>query len=79
MNTNLTNTIQSIARSFGEDLKSAGDVILLHSTVGRYLRNHYSLWKPETPLAVEIQKVTGYTHPDEMSDWLLREAKKLVK
>ncbi len=38
----------------------------LHHTLGRYLRNKWSLWQ-NSPLAIHMRQVQRINHPDDMS------------
>lgn len=45
------------------------EIILLHHTLGRKLRNQWSLWTEST--LKEYFKNLGITHPDDMSEIIL--------
>jgi hypothetical protein len=41
---------------------------VVHHTVGRHIRNEWSLWKKGTPLAVDFQqRFNLFGHPDDIS------------
>jgi hypothetical protein len=56
---------QTFLREGGEQAASE-----LHHTLGRYLRNKWSLWS-ESELAQHMNNVQGVTHPDDMSHAIL--------
>lgn len=53
----------------------------LHHGLGRYLRNHWSLWEIDSPLKRDAAMKYGIAHPDDISglilDWALHRIKKL--
>lgn len=53
-----------------EYLKENGSVAV-HHTLGRYIRNEWGLWTG-SELKSELEK-KGLTHPDDMSDYIIRE------
>lgn len=53
-----------------EYLKENGSVSV-HHTLGRYIRNEWGLWTG-SELKGELEK-KGLTHPDDMSDYIIRE------
>lgn len=53
-----------------EYLKENGSVAV-HHTLGRYIRNEWGLWTG-SELKSELEK-KGFTHPDDMSDYIIRE------
>jgi hypothetical protein len=52
------------------------DLILLHHTVGQYIRNTYGLWHPNNPLIVEGDLGDG--HPDGISFTIIKEFHKYL-
>lgn len=42
-----------------------------HHTVGRYLRNNWSLWEPDTPLKRDAVYTYGIAHADDISGLIL--------
>ena len=57
-------------RMHREYLKENGSVAV-HHTLGRYIRNEWGLWTG-SELKSELEK-KGFTHPDDMSDYIIRE------
>lgn len=53
-----------------EYLKENGSVAV-HHTLGRYIRNEWGLWTG-SELKSYLEK-KGLTHPDDMSDYIIRE------
>ena len=43
----------------------------VHHTIGRYLRNNWSLWEPDTPLKRDAVNSYGIAHPDDISGLIL--------
>jgi hypothetical protein len=52
------------------EITNENDMIMYHSTFGRWMRNNWGLWD-DSPLAKRLENF-GIEHPDEMSDALLR-------
>lgn len=65
LNKMLCSDAQTFLKEGGE--KAASE---LHHTLGRYLRNKWSLWS-ESELAQHMNNVQGITHPDDMSHAIL--------
>lgn len=53
-----------------ENESGEGDVFQFHSGLGRWIRNHWGLWKQEGPLYEQL-KVLGLEHADDMSSLIL--------
>ena len=47
----------------------------MHHSLGRYIRNEWSLWEPDTPLANDYQKTFHlFPHADDMSGMIITTA-----
>lgn len=44
---------------------------IVHHTVGRFLRNAWSLWDPDTPLKRDAVKTYGIAHADDISGLMM--------
>ena len=75
--TNIDEAMQSLAEFLSEEDRTAianmaeDDVITLHHTLGRWIRNNWGLWIGG-PLQ-DHMKSLGFTHADDMSGSLIRE------
>lgn len=51
-----------------------GSTAVIHHTAGRYMRNTWSLWSPDTPLKRDAVNKYLIAHPDDISglifDWV---------
>jgi hypothetical protein len=65
LNRMLSADAQSFLKEGGEQAASE-----LHHTLGRYLRNRWSLWS-DSELAQHMRDAQGITHPDDMSHAIL--------
>ena len=54
----------------GEILKNLLSVSV-HHTIGRYLRNSWSLWNPDTPLKRDAVNTYGIAHADDISGLII--------
>lgn len=65
------------------------DIVMYHSTVGRYIRNHYGLWNADHPLTKnwhaninrDIRSGIDYSkdHPDHISSLVMEAVWKLCQ
>jgi len=47
--------------------------LAVHHTLGRWIRNNWELWNEEdNELKVSLKKL-GYSHPDDMSNYIIEE------
>lgn len=50
----------------------------VHHTLGRWIRNNWGLWDEHSELKLNIAKL-GYIHPDDMSNFIIKEYIKHLK
>ena len=49
----------------------------VHHTLGRWIRNNWGLWNEFSELKFNLAKL-GYIHPDDMSNFIIKEYKKYL-
>ncbi len=49
--------------------------IALHHSLGTWIRNNWMLWA-DSELKQNISKITGLEHPDDISNYIIKEYKK---
>lgn len=54
------------------------NALLVHHSLGRWIRNNFGLWEENSILKENIGKL-GYTHPDEISNYIIEEYIKYLK
>lgn len=54
-------------KALGED-----DLIQTHFGPGMYVRNHLSLWNPESRITKDVKEWFGVTHEDDVSMEIIR-------
>lgn len=52
--------------------------IEFHHTLGRWIRNTFCLWDKDSGLKDELIS-KGFTHPDDMSNYIIEEYQKYLK
>lgn len=52
--------------------------IYVHHSLGRWIRNNWNLWNGESELKESLLKL-GYSHPDDMSNYIIEEFIKYLK
>lgn len=48
------------------------DLVLYHSTLGRYIRNHYKLWERQWTPIIENGVDVSPEHPDSISNEIIK-------
>lgn len=71
--------IESIILEKDEDSFAAFCHSQLSNGVGMQIRNTLRLWEPETPLHQEFVTKHNLTHPDDMSDFIIRVVYNIIK
>ena len=54
------------------------NALSVHHSLGRWIRNNFGLWEDDSQFKQEISKL-GYTHPDEISNYIIEEYIKYLK
>jgi len=52
--------------------------ISVHHSLGTWIRNNWNLWNDESEIRKNISKL-GYTHPDDISNYIIEEFIKYIK
>ena len=52
--------------------------ISVHHSLGLWIRNNWNLWNGESEIKENLYKL-GYTHPDDMSNYIIKEFIKYLK
>ena len=52
--------------------------ISVHHSLGLWIRNNWNLWNGESEIKENLHKL-GYTHPDDMSNYIIKEFIKYLK
>lgn len=52
--------------------------ISVHHSLGRWIRNNWNLWNGESEIKESLLKL-GYSHPDDMSNYIIEEFIKYLK
>ena len=52
--------------------------ISVHHSLGRWIRNNWNLWNGESEIKESLLKL-GYSHPDDMSNYIIEEFVKYLK
>lgn len=52
--------------------------IYAHHSLGRWIRNNWNLWNGESEIKESLLKL-GYSHPDDMSNYIIEEFIKYLK
>ena len=79
--TNLTNAIDILNQEISENDKRyilENGSLSVHHTLGRWIRNNWGLWG-NSELKQNIIKFTGFTHPDDMSNYIIEQFIKYLK
>lgn len=70
----INHIVESLDEKECEFIRSSGDSVVIHHTVGRYIRNNWSLWSPDTPLKRDAVETYQIAHADDISglifDWV---------
>lgn len=72
-------TVNAINKMTEDDFAATCQSIYLSGGVGMHIRNTFGLWQKTGPIATEFKDAYGITHPDSMSDYLIRQAYKNLK
>ena len=75
--------VESLADEEKRDIRFASSQDSLcagHHTVGRYIRNEWSLWEPDSPLKRNAVETYGIAHADDISgliiEWVFAKIKR---
>ena len=52
--------------------------ISVHHSLGMWIRNNWNLWNGESEIKENLHKL-GYSHPDDMSNYIIEEFIKYLK
>jgi len=81
---NIPKNIEEVFDFFDKNLTEADKKMLLkhkaiefHHTLGRWIRNNFGLWEESELKAWLIDK--NFTHPDDMSNYIIEEYQKHLK
>lgn len=73
---NLFEAIQELDKSLSKDDKEyllENGALSLHHSLGRSIRNHWGLWDKEDNKLKVILKKLGFEHPDDMSNYIIKQ------
>lgn len=78
---NLKEAIVKLDNDLTEDDKQfliENGALLVHHTLGRWIRNNWGLWDEHSELKLNMAKL-GNIHPDDMSNFIIEEYIKHLK
>ena len=72
------NTVKCIKTETENDFAAKSNTFLLGGGLAMKIRNGFNLWDENSDIVKEFNEI-GMTHPDEMSDYILRKAYRKIK
>lgn len=63
--------IESLTPEDKDEIEKMPSSSMVHHTVGRHLRNSWSLWERDTALRLNAVNMYGIAHPDDISGLVL--------
>ena len=78
---NLEEAIKYLDKELSQEDKDyliENGAIYAHHSLGRWIRNNWNLWNDESELKESLLKL-GYSHPDDMSNYIIEEFIKYLK
>ena len=63
--------VESLSDEDREFITNDNSPAAIHHTIGRYIRNSWSLWEPDTPLKLDAVLKYGIAHADDISGLIL--------
>lgn len=72
----LTSAVQLLVESLDDDdtryiMSTTEPPVAVHRTVGKWLRNNWSIWDEQTPLVQWFYQAYGIAHADDISSIIL--------
>ena len=78
---NLEEAIKYLDKELSQEDKDyliENGAISVHHSLGRWIRNNWNLWNDESEIKESLLKL-GYSHPDDMSNYIIEEFVKYLK
>lgn len=73
---NLQEAIEELDRKLNKEDKEyivENGSLAVHHSLGRWIRNNWGLWDEEDNELKASLKKLGYSHPDDMSNYIIKE------
>lgn len=73
---NLQEAIKELDRKLNKEDKEyivENGSLAVHHSLGRWIRNNWGLWNEEDNELKASLKKLGYSHPDDMSNYIIKE------
>ena len=73
---NLQEAIEELDRKLNKEDKEyivENGSLAVHHSLGRWIRNNWGLWKEEDNELKASLKKLGYRHPDDMSNYIIKQ------
>ena len=73
---NLREAIEELDRKLNKEDKEyivENGSLAVHHSLGRWIRNNWGLWKEEDNELKASLKKLGYRHPDDMSNYIIKQ------